>query len=368
MKSSNAPIAALIQRLSPKEVQQSSDLPSLKYSFALEVMGDAIDNPWLEQIRSWDESAPPPAGPNGEDLRRRWKAYRWTLRKQIWDGGREAVELGNRLKLAAARAIVNQHPGATVMGVHLVAHEAFIWIDSQQLLIVGVAWPYTKDGVRAFVRTQFPQPAYEGETDEEYTARNFPPLEDQTLQYDPDRDDSKIPELASILPPTSIRNHACNLISAQFPKQLEEKGFARPSLKYSFAIDVLAGTDNLPWLESIGLWDDSMSPPPGPNGEDLRLRWEAYQFTFWKQLRKDLVPSSATAILSMAMSSETGRKYRRFGTSGVKIVLHNTLTWVDSQKILIVGIDGPFAGKEVKEFIDLNFPESAYAGMKQFGP
>jgi hypothetical protein len=368
MKSSNAPIAALIQRLSPKEVQQSSDRPSLKYSFALEVMGDAIDNPWLEQIRSWDESASPPAGPNGEDLRQRWKAYRWTLRKQIWGGGREAVELGNRLKLAAARAIVNKHPGATVMGVHLVAHEAFIWIDSQQLLIVGVAWPYTENGVREFLRTHFPRPAHEGETEAEYTARKFPPLADQALQYDSERDDSKIPERDSILPPTSTRNHACNLISARFPKGLEAKGPGCPNLKYSFAIDVLAGADNVPWLESIGLWDDSTTPPPpGPNGEDLRQRWEAYQFMFWKQLRQDLVPCTAAAVLSMAAGDYTGKRYRRFGSSGVKIVLHNTLTWIDSQKILIVGIDWPFAEKEVKGFIDLNFPESDYVGMKGLG-
>jgi hypothetical protein len=205
-------------------------------------------------------------------------------------------------------------------------------------------------------------------TDAEHAAQNFPPLADQTLQYDPERDGSKIPERDSILPPTSIRNHACNLISAKFPKDLEEKGFTRPSLKYSFAIDVLKGKSNAPWLESIGLWDDSTMPPLGPNGEDLSKQWDAYQYAFWRRLREDLVPGTATALLNLAAGEYTGKRYRRFGSGGVKIVFHKTLTWVDSQKILIVGIDWPFAGKEVKEFIDLHFPESDYAGMKQYGP
>jgi hypothetical protein len=206
-------------------------------------------------------------------------------------------------------------------------------------------------------------------TDAEHLALNFPPLADQALQYDPERDDSRIVERSEILPPTSERNRKCNRISAESPTGLEEVGACRPNLKYCFAIDVLAGAGNIPWLESIGSWDDSTTPPPtGPNGEDLSARWWDYQFTFWQRLREDLAPVTAMTLLSMAAGEYTGKRYRRFGPDGVKIVLHNTLTWVDSQKILIVGIDWPFAGKEVKEFIDLNFPESAYAGMKQFGP
>jgi hypothetical protein len=153
---------ALISKLSPSSIEQSIALPSTKYSFALEVMGDTIDISWLERLRSWDEfAAAPPPGPRGEDLRQRWSDYAYTFWKQYRAADDRVATAGVGLRLAGARAIADKWPDATIMRVHLVAHKALIWVESQQLLIIGVRWPYGGQEVNDFIAAKFPEQVYQ---------------------------------------------------------------------------------------------------------------------------------------------------------------------------------------------------------------
>jgi hypothetical protein len=153
---------ALISQFFPSPIERSIAIPSAKYSFALEVMGSRIDISWLEHLRSWDEfAAAPPPGPQGEDLKQWWSNYADTFWKQCRASNDRAVNAGVGLRLAGGWAIADKWPGATLMRVHLVTHEALIWVESQQLLIIGVGWPYGGQEVNDFIAVNFPEQVYQ---------------------------------------------------------------------------------------------------------------------------------------------------------------------------------------------------------------